>query len=103
MNAARDHALLVADWRRLEELAARPDAELARRRPGLSGWSVGEHLEHVARVDLSTLAGLERVLADPANGSPRRITTVGRAVLLLGWIPRGRGQAPRAVLPRGLS
>jgi hypothetical protein len=103
MSAARDHARLVDDWRRYGELAALPPSELGRRKPALSRWSVGEHLEHIARVDLSTFTGLERVLADPGSGSPRRISWVGRGVLLVGWIPRGVGKAPRAVLPRAES
>jgi hypothetical protein len=103
VTVARDHARLVEDWRRFGELAQRPPEELALRRPALSGWSVAEHLEHVARVDVTTLAGLERVLADVANGSPRRVTLTGHVVLRLGWIPRGRGKSPRAVLPRAES
>jgi hypothetical protein len=46
---------------------------------------------------------MEKVLADPAGAAPRRVTLVGRCVLLCGWIPRGRGKAPRSVLPRAES
>jgi hypothetical protein len=102
MDARRTHASLVADWERYAVVADRTEL-LAVRRPERSGWSVGEHLEHMARVDLLTIAGLGKVLADAASGSPRRPTLAGRCILRLGWFPRGLGKAPRAALPRAES
>lgn len=72
-------------------------AQAAARAPAVSAWSVGEHIDHVARAH----AGILRFFAEPAPepDATRGITLLGRFVLLTGRIPRGRGKAPAATLP----
>ncbi len=87
---------------RASELASRPEV-VAARSERVSRWSIGHHLEHLALADSAILDGLEKILADdPATQKPRHFTVAGRILLTLGRIPRGRGQAPKALRPKGL-
>jgi hypothetical protein len=66
----------------------------------VSGWSALEHAEHMARADDGSLHQLERALErDRAGERGRGITLAGRAVLAMGWIPRGMGKAPEIARP----
>ena len=61
-------------------------------RPEVSGWSVGEHLDHLIKV-ASGVSG--RILAGPREGAPTSsLSFTGKVVLLLGRIPRGRAKSP---------
>jgi len=73
------------------------------RRSDVSGWSVGEHVEHLLLADRWVLSWVERAIDEPERGSTDGGPTLpGRLVLLTGFIPRGRGTAPEATVPRGL-
>ena len=65
----------------------------------VSGWSIGEHLEHIV---LANTQVAERLLANcseqPEKGEP--LSLIGRIVLFTGYIPRGKGRAPESVIPR---
>jgi hypothetical protein len=63
----------------------------------VSAWSIGEQIDHLRRSDQTILAALGS-LGDSGSegGSP---TLVGRLVLLMGFIPRGKGRAPGATTP----
>jgi hypothetical protein len=77
----------------LELLIASADV----RAPAVSGWSVGQQIEH-------TLLTIRGVVAELVKGKsrtqPPKPTLMGRAILAVGRIPRGRGESPIAVLPR---
>ena len=68
--------------------------------PAVSEWSVGLHVEHLWKAEHGILGWIERALDDPeafpAGGGPSR---TGMAVLVSGWIPRGRAKAPERSLP----
>jgi hypothetical protein len=79
-------------------LCARDDADLYRRAPEVSAWSVAQHLDHMARALRGCLASASHILegkGEPA-GAPNE---KGRAILAARGIPRGRGQAPERTLP----
>lgn len=65
----------------------------------VSGWSVGEQVDHVTQV---LAAGLG-LLTDPQTTPRRGINLTGRILLGLGWLPRGVGKSPKSVLPKGAS
>jgi len=69
------------------------------RRADFSKWSVGEHLEHLAAANALCLSAAEALVAGSDDRIvPRAVPKVlGRAVLLLGWIPRGKGKASGAL------
>lgn len=68
-------------------------AQLERTAPAVSAWGTSQHIDHCLKV---TTGMLRRVVRPkPEKG---RINIVGRLVLLVGWIPRGRGKAPERVL-----
>ena len=62
-------------------------------RPEVSGWSAGEHLDHTVKVMSAFLRQLQKDQPLDVAG----VNLLGRAVLLAGWIPRGRGRAPEKV------
>jgi DinB superfamily len=95
----RVHAQIVRQLALMTELAGGPEAELAARVPAVSGWSVGEQLEHLVLVDRSVLKAVRRLLDDPhrqsaetAPPAPPGINLLGRVVLGSGFIPRGRAR-----------
>ncbi len=85
----------------LIDLAGRPET-MSQQSDSVSGWSVGEQVEHLTLSDEITLDGLSKLLADPEGGKPGRPDLVGRTCLWIGYIPRGRGKAPKAVVPQGI-
>lgn len=75
------------------------------RAPGVSAWSVGEQLEHLALADRSILDSMDRLVASAASGgapAPGRPTAFGWLILTTGYIPRGRAKAPLSTTPGGL-
>lgn len=82
-------ARLRAQLERMRALARSP--QLHARSERVSGWSVGEHLDHMARVSMSVLRRLAQESVEPA---PKGINLMGRLLLALRWIPRGLGKAP---------
>lgn len=60
----------------------------------VSGWCPAEHLDHMTKVAGSVVSVLGDENAQPRPG----VTLMGRLVMLVGWIPRGIGKAPRRVL-----
>ena len=76
---------------------AREPAVLELRSPAVSDWSVAQHLEHMGLVDRSVLGILEKPPDEPTSG--RGLTPMGRLLLFLGFIPRGRATAPSFVEP----
>lgn len=65
----------------------------------VSHWSVGDHFEHVLMVN-NLIA--DKLLGRDTTGQTREgINLIGRIVLLTGFIPRGRAQAPQNLTPNG--
>ncbi len=71
--------------------AARPDVRIER----VSAWSVGQHLDHMLKVDRS----VARCFETPETGPCPPLSRIGWLILTTGWIPRGRGRAPTTVAP----
>jgi uncharacterized damage-inducible protein DinB len=69
--------------------------------PLVSAWSVGQHLEHLARSDRAIAAAVEATLdgSHPQVEAGGRPSWTGRLVLATGFIPRGRGRAPALTTP----
>lgn len=79
-----------------EDMRRRLRGELASGPVTRSAWSALEHLDHTIKV----ASGLLHVLnKDEIPRLPRGISMIGRLVLLIGWIPRGRGRSPERMLP----
>lgn len=88
---------------RLRELARGTRESLGLTRPRVSSWSVAQHLEHLALSNQLMLDLIDEILAGEATIGPQGPSLIGRLVLFTGWIPRGKGKAPQAALPRGVS
>ncbi|MFN8390736.1 MAG: DinB family protein [Bdellovibrionota bacterium] len=76
-----------------EELLAEGGNNLDVRVPSVSGWTPAEHLDHLLKVCSTTFQLVDRNEEVEGKG----VSTVGRVVLLLGLIPRGRARSPSAV------
>jgi hypothetical protein len=66
--------------------------------PSISKWSSHQQLEHAALAALG-IAGLIQRLNAGEGELTGRVSLAGRAMLVAGRIPRGRGQAPESFLP----
>lgn len=95
----RELARVRAAQARLARAWTWEESRLARV-PAGSRWSVGEHLEHVARAEVDVLDLVARLAEGRAGEERGAPTLAGRAVLLTRWIPRGRGRSPERVQPR---
>lgn len=71
-------------------LTALAEADLMNGIPGVSGWSVSEHLDHTLKV----LASILRGMMHPDKPPTRPFSFIGKVILLTGYIPRGRGKSP---------
>ncbi len=80
-------------------LAEGNDERISRRRASVSAWSVAQHLDHLAQANGLCAAAITQLLESPTSSSGPGLTLAGRAVLLTGWIPRGRGVAPPTTVP----
>jgi hypothetical protein len=86
----------------LREIAA--DSSRLEKRARISGWSVRQHVEHLVLAGEVMLSRMETCDLPPeqhvTTGNPRPI---GRLVLALQKIPRGKAQAPDFTVPSGIS
>jgi len=76
--------------------------EMSLQSDSISSWSVGKHVEHLALSGELTLDGMSKLSANPQPAAPGQPTFVGRICLWFGYIPRGRGKAPKGVVPQGI-
>jgi hypothetical protein len=88
------------DLERLEEvlaevtaILAEDEAALAASRAEISGWSIAEQLDHVMKVNSSVLTRI----AEKPLPLEKPINMVGRVILAIGWIPRGKGRSPKSL------
>ena len=79
----------------LAALVAGGDKELAARAPEVSGWSVGQQVDHM----LNVAHGVFFRLTGDGEEVPHGINLSGRLLLGIGWLPRGVGKSPKSVLP----
>lgn len=84
----------------LVDLAARHELHGAEA-PAVSKWTVGKQLEHLMLSDQAILDRFDRLVDGSEGPASGGLTLVGRVVLVTGFIPRGAGKAPGAVIPAG--
>lgn len=120
-RSARSLAHLHEALVRWQQLVASSREVAAKVQPTLSGWSIAQHADHIARATHHNLRAARRLLdlgsptapgqsgTPPAAARPTasvlvtgRPTRMGRWILWCGRIPRGRAQAPAAVTPAEL-
>lgn len=100
-DTERNLQKIVDDLSALIDVASHP-ARMSKQADSVSKWSIGRHVEHLALSDEFTLDGLSKLLANPEGGKAGSPNLVGRLCLWAGYIPRGRGQAPKGVVPQGI-
>lgn len=79
----------------LDDLRAFVDRRDARS-PEVSSWSVGMHIEHCCLAVNSVCGALVDSVPPPP---PAGFSLLRSTMLKTGFIPRGRGRAPKAVIP----
>ncbi|MEE8525452.1 MAG: DinB family protein [Thermoanaerobaculia bacterium] len=95
------HTRILEQLDRMIELVSDP-AKLGHQDSEISAWSVGQQVEHLACVHRSVGDAFDKLVRDQGDG-PGHATLIGRLVLFLGWIPRGRGKVPERSRPKGIS
>jgi hypothetical protein len=70
-------------------------SELSASASEVSGWTVGQQIEHCCLTVRATVVNVVRSRNETANPS---LTIVGRRIFASGQIPRGRAQAPASVV-----
>jgi len=73
-------------------------ADPARSAPAISQWCISQHLDHIIQVNQSICTRISGEVPDDPGILPVRF--IARIVLLTKHIPRGRGTAPAALMPR---
>lgn len=71
--------------------AVAADGRLDLAAPDISAWCPSEHLDHLLKV---TTAIVGRIAGGETLSNARGISLLGRIILIIGRIPRGRGKAP---------
>lgn len=82
---------------------ASSDATITTKSPHVSAWTIGLHLEHLAMVNGYLAQRIETALKEPPEHADERPKWMAFIPLWFGYIPRGKAQAPTAVVPQGVS
>lgn len=85
---------LLKQYTQIENLLKLEHSVLSRRIEFISGWGIAEHIDHCLKVSARLLGGLSNPTISEENG----INAIGRVILLVGIIPKGRN-APSFTLP----
>jgi hypothetical protein len=94
LSALRPHFDRIdRDFAAVAAVIALGDGVLSLRLEAVSGWSVAEQVDHLVKVNRSIFTHL--LTRTPAPGPT--ISWIGKAVLLTGWIPRGKSTSPKAL------
>ncbi|MGB5817144.1 MAG: DinB family protein [Thermoanaerobaculia bacterium] len=101
-STTRTYGAIRAQLDELLVLAGQPDLAAVHAQ-GVSGWSVGGQLEHLLLSDRMILDGFDTFLDGTLTSAGGGPTAIGRFILLSGYIPRGKGRAPKGVVPGDLS
>lgn len=96
MNVARSFDRVLRELDELQRLM--PLASL--RSDKVSAWSIEQQMEHILAVDFSILDGLEK---ETMVDAPKPFRMIGRLILFVGHIPRGRGRSPEKLKPTGVT
>lgn len=101
MGTESDSRALHAALNRLRALLEWPDARLYGLAEPVSRWSPAQHVQHTLIALHRILDAVDRLRAgeDEAIRAKGHPTLQGRALLLGGWIPRGKAQAPDFARP----
>jgi hypothetical protein len=91
----KDLERIDAQFGEIGELIAGGAEALAVRAPKVSGWSVGQQVDHM----LNVAHGVFYRLTGDGEEVPHGINLSGRLLLGIGWLPRGVGKSPKSVLP----
>lgn len=84
--------------RQLDEITsflAGGEEQICTLKPGISGWSAAEQLDHTLKVDSSILRRVTD--SQELETLPKGINLLGRVILAIGWIPRGKAPSPQAL------
>jgi len=95
-DAERSREQVLGQLAEMKALLAADDAVA----DDVSAWSVHQHVEHLLLAN-EGMAGM--IATGRALQAPEPKTMLGRVVLMTGFIPRGKGQAPDGTVPEGLS
>ena len=101
MTTEADTRALHAALLRLGEALAWPEERLYAVVPSVSSWSPAQHVQHALIALRRIFAAVKELRAGTGEAieASGRVTLPGRALLLGGWIPRGKADAPDFAVP----
>ncbi|MDJ0522492.1 MAG: DinB family protein [Planctomycetota bacterium] len=101
MTTDGDTRALHAALNRLGEALRWPEDRLYAVAPGVSQWSPAQHVQHALIALRRIFAAVTQLQGGEGEAiQPRGAPTLqGRALLLGGWIPRGKADAPDFAVP----
>ncbi|MBI1784199.1 DinB family protein [Candidatus Sumerlaeota bacterium] len=94
------YAKVMDQFKEMSEMAEAPPESLEKRNTSVSQWSVLQHLDHMATAAKGMLTAIIMTINSPKPNTDGEPKFLGRVVLWTGFIPRGKGKAPDAVLPK---
>jgi hypothetical protein len=101
IDVQRELDRLAGFYAEAQAVCELPDEVLFRPAPEVSGWSAGHHLFHISLANELAMRNVRMIVG---GGSPFVKEQVepslfGHLLMVWGSMPRGVGQAPRAVYP----
>jgi len=101
MGTDRNTRALHAALQRLQATLQWPEERLYVRADSVSAWSPAQHVQHALLALDRMLKAIEALCAGAPEVSAKRghVSLQGRALLLCGWIPRGRARTPDFAAP----
>ena len=91
----RSIARLRAQSETMRAIALSPGDRLRSPCIVVSGWCAAEHVDHSVKVALAMLGQL----LEPVPVDLKPVSLLGHAVMLSGYIPRGKAKSPKRVRP----
>ena len=99
ISLRREHRRWTRQTERAQQWLTADASLLVETAPRVSDWSPAQHLHHVADINRRILDQLMIVGDGPSSDATGRPNIAGYLVLLMGRLPRGRGQSPEVFRP----
>jgi len=94
------YSKVLGQMKELSTLAAGSEADLNLKNEAVSQWTVGQHIDHSAAVIKGILAMIMMITNSKNPSTAGGPKPIGKILLWIGYLPRGKGKSPAEVLPK---